>query len=48
MSRNYFTLGGGVSFLTINAISAFIDYDALVGYTGQTNHSITIGASARF
>jgi len=48
MSRNYFTLGGGVSFLTIDAISAFIDYDALVGYTGQTNHSITIGAAARF
>lgn len=48
MSRNYFTVGGGVSFLTIDAISAFIDYDALLGYTHQTNYSITVGASARF
>ena len=48
VSRNYFTLGLGASFLTANAISAFFDYDALVGYAHQTNHSFTVGASARF
>jgi len=48
MSRNFWTLGGGVSFLTVNAISFFFDYDALVGYTNQTNHSFTLGGSARF
>jgi uncharacterized protein YhjY with autotransporter beta-barrel domain len=48
MSRNYFMLGGGVSFLTVSALSFFVDYDALVGYTNQTNHSITGGASIRF
>jgi uncharacterized protein YhjY with autotransporter beta-barrel domain len=48
MSRNYFTLGGGASFLTVSALSFFVDYDALVGYTNQTNHSITAGASIRF
>jgi uncharacterized protein YhjY with autotransporter beta-barrel domain len=48
VSRNYFTLGLGASFLTVNAISVFIDYDALVGYSNQTNHSITAGASIRF
>jgi hypothetical protein len=41
-------LGGGVSFLTVSALSFFVDYDALVGYTNQTNHSITAGASIRF
>jgi len=30
------------------AFSVFIDYDALLGYTHQTNHAITVGASARF
>ena len=48
VSRNYFTLGLGASFLTVHAISVFIDYDALVGYSNQTNHSITAGASVRF
>jgi len=48
ISRNYFTLGLGASFVTENAISAFVDYDALVGYSHQTNHSITLGVSARF
>ena len=48
VSRNYLMLGGGVSFLTVSALSFFVDYDALVGYTNQTNHSITAGASIRF
>ena len=48
VSRNYFTLGLGASFLTVNAISVFLDYDALVGYTNQTSHSITGGVSVRF
>jgi uncharacterized protein with beta-barrel porin domain len=48
VSRNYLMLGGGVSFLTVSALSVFIDYDALVGYTNQTSHSITAGASIRF
>jgi uncharacterized protein YhjY with autotransporter beta-barrel domain len=48
VSRNYFTLGGGVSFLTVSALSFFVDYDALVGYTDQTSHTITGGASIRF
>jgi outer membrane autotransporter protein len=48
ISHNYFMLGGGVSFLTVSALSFFIDYDALVGYTDQTSHSITAGASIRF
>lgn len=48
VSRNYFMLGLAASFLTENAISAFFDYDALLGYTHQTNHSFTVGASARF
>jgi uncharacterized protein YhjY with autotransporter beta-barrel domain len=48
ISRNYLMLGGGVSFLTVSALSVFVDYDALVGYTNQTSHSITAGASIRF
>jgi uncharacterized protein YhjY with autotransporter beta-barrel domain len=48
VSHNYFMLGGGVSFLTVSALSFFLDYDALVGYTNQTAHSITAGASVRF
>lgn len=48
MSRNYFMLGGGASFLTVSALSFFVDYDALVGYTNQTSHTITAGASIRF
>lgn len=48
VSHNYLMLGGGVSFLTVSALSVFIDYDALVGYTNQTSHSITAGASIRF
>lgn len=48
VSRNYLTLGGGVSFLTVSALSFFVDYDALVGYTHQTSHTITGGASIRF
>lgn len=47
-ARNYFSLGGGVSFLTVNALSLFVDYDALVGYAHQTSHTITGGASIRF
>jgi uncharacterized protein YhjY with autotransporter beta-barrel domain len=48
VSRNYFTLGLGASFLTVSALSVFLDYDALVGYTHQTDHSITGGISIRF
>jgi uncharacterized protein YhjY with autotransporter beta-barrel domain len=48
VSHNYFTLGAGASFLTANAFTVFVDYDALVGYTHQTNHSITGGVSMRF
>jgi uncharacterized protein YhjY with autotransporter beta-barrel domain len=48
VSRNYFTLGVGASYLTANALTVFVDYDALVGYTHQTNHSITGGVSMRF
>jgi uncharacterized protein YhjY with autotransporter beta-barrel domain len=48
VSRNYATLGVGVSFLTVSALSMFLDYDALVGYAHQTDHSITGGISVRF
>ena len=37
-SHNYLMLGGGASFLTVSALSVFVDYDALVGYTNQTSH----------
>ena len=48
VAHNYFSLGTGVSFLTENALTFFADYEALVGYTHQTSHSITIGGSMRF
>jgi large repetitive protein len=48
VTRNYLMLGAGASFLTVSALSFFVDYDALVGYTNQTSHSITAGASIRF
>lgn len=48
VDRNYFNLGGGVTFLMENAVSLFLDYESLVGFSDQSSHLFTIGIAARF
>src|SRR5690606_19388396 len=48
VDRNYFNLGGGVTFLMENAVSVFLDYETLLGFTDQSSHLFTLGIAARF
>jgi uncharacterized protein YhjY with autotransporter beta-barrel domain len=48
VERNYFTVGIGANYLMENALSFFVDYEALLGYTNETSHTITFGVSKRF
>lgn len=48
VDRNYFNLGGGVTFLMENAVSLFLDYESLVGFSDQSSHLFTLGIAARF
>jgi large repetitive protein len=48
VSRNYVTLGGGVSFLTEGALAAFVDYETILGYSRLTYHTFTVGITKRF
>ncbi len=46
--RNYFTVGLGANYLMENALSFFVDYEALLGYSHEQSHTITFGVSKRF
>ena len=46
--RNYFTVGTGVSGTFARGVSAFLNYDALVGYRDITSHLVTLGARVEF
>ncbi|MGR9107003.1 MAG: autotransporter outer membrane beta-barrel domain-containing protein [Gammaproteobacteria bacterium] len=46
--RNYAIIGGGLSGTFAGGISAFISYDALVGYQNISSHRVVIGARLDF
>jgi outer membrane autotransporter protein len=46
--RNYFTVGTGVSGTFAGGLSAFLNYDALVGYRDVESHLFTMGARLEF
>jgi outer membrane autotransporter protein len=46
--RNYFTVGTGVSGTFAQGLSAFLNYDALVGYRDVESHLFTLGARLEF
>ena len=46
--RNYFTVGGGVSSTLAHGVSAFFNYDALLGYRNVESHLFTVGARMEF
>ncbi|MBD9355924.1 autotransporter outer membrane beta-barrel domain-containing protein [Methylomonas sp. EbA] len=46
--RNYFTVGTGVSGTFARGLSAFLNYDALVGYKDVESHLFTMGARLEF
>jgi outer membrane lipase/esterase len=46
--RNYFTVGIGMSATFAHGISAFFNYDALLGYRNLESHLLTLGARMEF
>lgn len=46
--RNYFMVGTGVSGTFAKGISAFLNYDALLGYRNIESHLFTLGARVEF
>lgn len=46
--RNYFTVGTGVSGTFAQGFSAFLNYDALLGYRSVESHLFTLGARLEF
>lgn len=46
--RNYFTVGTGVSGTFAQGLSAFFNYDALLGYRSVESHLFTLGARMEF
>jgi len=46
--RDYFTVGGGVSGTLAHGVSAFFNYDALLGYRNVESHLFTVGARMEF
>lgn len=46
--RDYAVLGAGLSGTFANGLSAFISYDALLGYQNVTSHKVVIGARLEF
>ena len=45
---DYFKLGAGVSATLAHGVSAFFDYQALVGYDDVTSHQFTLGGRLEF
>jgi uncharacterized protein YhjY with autotransporter beta-barrel domain len=41
--RNYFNAGFGLLFVLPNGVMPYIDYEALVGYSGFDRHRVTAG-----
>jgi uncharacterized protein YhjY with autotransporter beta-barrel domain len=48
VDRNNFTLGIGFSWLTENALSITVDYEAQLGVRNEDGHSFTFGITRRF
>lgn len=46
--RNYYTVGTGISGTFAEGISAFFNYDALLGYRSVDSHLFTLGARMEF
>lgn len=46
--RNYFTVGAGVSATFAHGVSAFVDYDALLGYDDIESHAFMVGTRMEF
>lgn len=46
--RNYFTVGAGLSGTFAKGLSAFVNYDALLGYRDVESHLFTMGARLEF
>ncbi len=46
--RNYFTVGTGISGTFAQGLSAFFNYDALLGYRSVESHLFTLGARMEF
>lgn len=46
--RNYFTVGAGVSATFARGVSAFVDYDALLGYDDIESHAFMVGTRMEF
>lgn len=46
--RNYFTVGTGISGTFAQGLSAFLNYDTLLGYRSVESHMFTLGARMEF
>lgn len=46
--RNYFTVGTGISGTFAKGITAFLNYDALLGYRNIESHAFLVGARMEF
>lgn len=46
--RNYYTVGTGISGTFAEGVSAFFNYDALLGYRSVDSHLFTLGARMEF
>jgi outer membrane autotransporter protein len=46
--RNYFTVGTGVSGTFAKGVTAFLNYDTLLGYRNVDSHLFTVGARLEF
>ncbi|MGH8547002.1 MAG: autotransporter outer membrane beta-barrel domain-containing protein [Methylococcales bacterium] len=47
-TRNYATVGGGISGTFAKGITAFVAYDTLLGYHNVSSHKVVIGARLEF
>lgn len=47
-TRNYAIVGGGISSTFAHGISAFVSYDALLGYRNVSSHKVVVGARLEF
>ena len=41
--RNFFNLGAGLAFVLPHGVMPYVDYEALVGYSGFTRHRVSLG-----
>jgi len=46
--RDYFKVGGGISFVVKNGIQGFVDYEATLGLDDISNHVVTVGGRYEF